>query len=237
VFISIHQPECYPWLGFFEKMSRVEKFVLLDNVQFKKRYFENRNRFRSADGWLYLTVPVKTSGRLEQKIMDVEINKEANWPKKHMKTIEMLYHNAPYWEENKPFFEDIFSRRWDKLVDFNIEAINYLAGKFGIATPRIRASELGVEGKGPQLVLDVCKAAGAKKHLSGRDGKDFLILEDFAAAGIEVEFQDFKHPVYNQRYKPFEPAMSAFDLLLNEGPKSLSIIKDAQAMRGDARNE
>jgi hypothetical protein len=223
--VSIHQPEYLPWLGFFHKVHQSNIFVLLDNVQYEKNYFQNRNKIRTQSGWTWLTVPVLTKGKSNQQIKEVEIDNKTKWSWKHWRSIDLNYKKTPYFDNYRDFFYDLYKKEWIKLVDLNETIITYLIKELGMDVKLIKSSELNIEGKGTELLLSICKILNADVYLSGRFGKDYLVDEQFHKNGIKVIYQEFKHPTYTQLFKPFIPNMSVIDLIFNHGEKSLNIIE------------
>ena len=219
--VSIHQPEFLPWLGFIDKLRRCDVMVLLDSVQFEKHYFQNRNRIRTADGWTWLTVPVLTTGRSRQRIDDVQIRADVPWPRKHCRALAQHYAGAPFFEDHYPALRDLYEQAGQSLADFNVTLIRWLAAAFGVRCRIVRSSELDVTGDRTERLVNICQTLGADVYLSGVSGLDYLDASRFSAAGIRVEYQDFVHPVYRQRYEPFVPMLSAVDLLFTEGPDAL----------------
>lgn len=222
--ISVHQPQYLPWLGYFDKIMKSDIFVFLDNVQYKKREFQNRNKIRTKNGWLWLTIPVVTKERYYQKISEVEIDNTQHWQKEHWETIKMYYHQAKYFQNYKDFFEKIYSSKWDKLSSLNVEIIKYLLECLEIRTPIYFESELGLSGEATERIINICKKFKADTYLSGIGGKDYLDESRFDLENIKLVYQDFKHPTYPQVYPGFEPYMSVIDLLFNCGPESRKII-------------
>ena len=222
--VTIHQPEHLPWLGFLDKTRQADVVVLLDSVQFKKNYFENRNKIRTANGWAWLTVPVFIKGKFGQNISDVMIKEESRWREVYYRTLHQNYSKAPYWNEYGPFFEKICARPWERIVDLNLEIIRFLWTSFGIFPRIVLGSELGIQGKGSGLLLEICKALEAKEYISGPSGRDYLDESLFHTEGIRVRYHQFLHPEYRQCHSPFVPGLSALDLLMNEGPRSLEIL-------------
>lgn len=220
--ITIHQPEHLPWLGFFHKIAQVEKLVILDNVQFSKNYFQNRNKVRTPNGWTWIKVPVNRS--IETSIKDVTIANDPRWKKKWLDTIYYNYKKTPYFDRYFERLSNLINKKWEKLSDLNITLLRHLSTFLNIQTEFVLVSELNVNGTGSDLLLNICKNIGADSYLSGISGKDYLKLKDFEEEKIAVEFQEFHHPVYKQLYKPFIPCMSIIDLLFNYGEKSLDII-------------
>lgn len=231
--VGIHQPEALPWLGFMDKLGSCDIFVLLDNVQFEKNYFQNRNRIRAPtpDGWSWLTIPIMTKGRFAQHIGDVETNNSFDWRRKHLAALKQNYSSAPCFKSYLPILQDIYEKSWHRLIDFNVEIIRWLANAFEINTTIVYSSQLGVQGKSSALLLGICKKLGATIYLSGVSGRDYLEHDLFEAAGIEVRFQEFYHPIYRQCYEPFVPCMSSVDLLFNYGSESQRVLFDQNTPR------
>lgn len=223
--ITIHQPEHMPWLGFFNKIDQADAYVVLDSVQFSKNYFQNRNKIRTKEGWSWITVPViRNSGTL---ICDVEIaeDSKSKWKRKWYTAISHAYANTPHGKHCLPPIEELFKKDWKYLSEFNIELIKALMGLFRIDTPMVLASQLNASGTGSELILNLCKEMNADTYLSGISGTDYLEVNKFQSSHIAVEFQEFHHPIYQQKWSPFIPCMSAIDLLCNYGDNSLDILR------------
>lgn len=229
-----HQPNYLPYLGFFHKLACCDLFVIVDNVQFVKRGpfgWMHRNKIRTHDGWMWLTVPVLTRGRFTQKIVDTMINNQVDWRRKHWKAIYLNYKKTPYFRKYSDFFYQIYGREWDKIAELNEAIILYIKEQLGIKTRVLRASEVGVQGGASDLIVDMCKRTGADKYLHGKHGQDYIDESKFLENNIECLYQDFEHPVYEQLRKPFIPFLSAIDLLFNEGEASLEILMNGNEAR------
>ena len=231
--VTIHQPEFLPWLGFFDKVRQADVCVLLDHVQFRKNYFQNRNRIRTAvdQGWSWLTVPVLTTGRFGQAINEVPINNSAGWRRQHLASLWQHYHTTPSFQGLYNRLQGVYEDGPELLVDLNTRLINLLATAMGIRTKIVRSSELQARGSQSELLLAICLELGGDEYLSGISGKEYLAQELFDEAGIEVRFQEFHHPVYPQVYEPFVPCMSVVDLLFNHGEDSMKILVGAETPR------
>lgn len=231
--VAIHQPEWLPWLGFLDKLRQCDVFVLLDQVQFEKHYYQNRNRVRTATprGWTWLTVPVRTKGRFGQPIGEVEIDYATDWRRTHLRTLELNYHKAPAFDACWPALQALYERPWERLADASIAMIHWLADQFGIRTQIIRSSALDVSGSRSALLLAICRQLGATEYLSGVSGREYLQVGAFEEAGIRVRCQEFHHPVYRQCYEPFVPALSSVDLLLHYGAQASDILVGADTPR------
>ncbi len=221
--VAVHQPQYLPWLGYFDKIHRADVFVLLDNVQFKKNEWQNRNKIKTAQGWQWLTVPV--SYKYPQLISEVAINNTVRWQHKHSKAILTNYTKAPCHDYLEEFFEGIFSGSWQSISQLNIEAVRKLAKALGIDTALFAASELGEFPQDPdERLIAITKHFGSDTYLAGGGGRHYMNLDKYENSGIKVIFQDYKHPEYEQLYGDFEPNMSVIDLMLNHGSMSHSIL-------------
>lgn len=225
--VAIHQPQYLPWLGYFDKIERCDTFVFLDNVQFKKNEWQNRNKIKTADKWQWLSVPV--IHKFPQDINQVEVNNTVQWGKKHLNALVTNYSKTSFFREHIEFFEATYSREWRLLSDINIHLIHYLVKALGISGKKLELASRyeSREGRTERLV-DLCLRLGAESYLSGKDGAKYLDVKEFEKKGIRVIFQDYKHPSYPQLFGDFEPFMSVVDLLFNCGPESLSILKKGE---------
>lgn len=222
--VSAHQPAYIPWLGYFEKIKRSDLFIFLDTVQFEKNSFTNRNKIKTSNGPIWLTVPVIKKNHFEKKMNEMLIDNTIHWRKKHLNAIGLAYKKARYFDEFYPKLEKLYEKDYYTLVDVTIEHLKFWLNILDIDTKISYSSELVVTGKKSDLVLDICKSTHADKYLSGTFGKDYLNLKSFEDNGIEVEFQDYVHPVYEQLYGEFVPNMGIVDLVMNT--KDYDIIWD-----------
>lgn len=223
--VSINQPAYLPWLGYFHRIAVSDVHIVLDHVQFEKNSFINRNKVRTVNGWCWLSVPVQTAGRFPDiPINQLTIADDGRWARKHWLTVSQCYVRAPYFSDHARFFEQIYSRKWVRLVDLCHDITSYLLDAFRISTPLRYSSGIPVGGRKSELILNLCVAVGATTYLSGPLGRDYLDEAAFRARGIRVEYADFKHPVYPQVHGGFEPNMAAIDLLFNCGPRSRDIL-------------
>jgi WbqC-like protein family len=222
--LVVLQPSYLPWLGYFDQMRRADFFVWYDDVQFDKNGWRNRNRIKGPKGPLWLTVPVRHKGRALQPINAVEIDDHQSWRRKHLLSVEQLYARAPFCETILPRLAQILNQPWDRLVDLDIAATDWMAGELAIDTPRFRASQLNVEGDRNGRLIDLCRHFRATRYLSGDSARDYLDVGRFQAAGIEVIWHSYQHPSYPQLHGDFVPYLSAVDLLLNVGPTAHTVL-------------
>jgi len=223
--VTILQPSYLPWLGFFEQMHRSDQFVLYDDVQFTRRDWRNRNRVRVLEGSVWLTVPVIQKNKFEQSLLETKIDNSTPWKRKHLETIRCHYSKTPFFDLHYPWCEKVFNSEWNFLLDLSLETIQYLKGELKINTPLLRSSELGEPGNKTERLVSICKQLGATQYLSGESARNYISEKDFSDQGIELEYQEYQHPEYPQRYEGFVPFLSTIDLLFNCGDKSLGFLK------------
>ncbi len=225
--VAIHQPEAFPWLGFFYKMYVSDIFVILDTVQFEKNSVQNRNKILKNKKPAWLTIPLIRAS-LDTPINEIKINWQDPLIKKHLLTIKNNYLKHPYFTDLYPHIEILYKRKPEKLVDFNTSLILLMVEKLGITTKIVKASELPLSGTasgGTEVTLEINKLLGAKKYLSGQGAKAYLKTSRYDEEGINIHFLEFTHPIYIQFHGgEFYPYLSVLDLYFNHGPKSLEII-------------
>jgi hypothetical protein len=224
VIVAIHQPQYLPWLGYFDKMRRADAFCLLDTVQYKKNEWQNRNRIKTAEGWQWLSVPV--TYRYPQTIAEVGIDDRSDWRRKHLQSLVTNYRRAPFFEWVYPLIEEALSRPWERLAALNRHLIEGLRRLLGLACGRtFSASEIPAAADPTGRLIDICRAAGADTYLAGAGAAGYMDFERFRREGIRVITQEFRHPVYPQRFGGFESHLSVVDLLFNCGPQSAEILR------------
>ena len=222
--LSAHQPQYLPWLGYFHKMYHSDIFVFLDNVQYKKREYQNRNCIRTRDGSMWLTVPVLKEADPYPNISAARIDNAQEWQKRHWMAIRTNYSRAPFFKQYSPFFEELYGMKWDRLVDLNMHIIKHIAQLLGINKPTFLESQLKITTDKTARLVDICRAMKADVYLSGIGGRDYLDEKLFESNGIKLIYQDFEHPQYKQCHEPFMPCVSIIDLLFNCGDKALQIL-------------
>lgn len=228
--VAIHQPGYLPWLGFFKKMQEADVFVYFDDVKFVRNNYYNRNIIKTANGPIWLTVPVLA--RSDSLINDVRIDSTKHWRSKHSKSIQLEYKDSKFFDEYAGFFEELYGREFDRLIDVNLEIIEFFKKQFGIGARMVRSSELDPGNNTPDRILEICRAMDATRYVSGTVwARDHLDVEKFEESGISVEFKEFHCPAYDQLHGEFLPNMSAIDLLFNEGGDGFGEITDGRYVR------
>ena len=219
--VAIHQPHYLPWLGYLHRMAQAELFIVLDHVQFERGNYQNRTQVRVNGAAHWLTVPVLQRSQKEC-ISEKAIDASQDWAATHYETLRRAY------GATAAAVKHIYEMPWQRLSDLNAATLDFLREAFAIRTPLVNSSELDVPGAKGELVLNLCKAVGARALLVGLGGsRAYLDRAAFARAGVELVLHEFHHPRYPQRGPaPFIAGLSALDLLFNCGPRSASVLLD-----------
>lgn len=222
--VGIHQPHYLPWLRYFEKIARSDVFIVLDNIQYSKNGWQNRNKIRTSNGVATLTVPVRA--QLGQSLDEIVIDNQQRWQKKHWASIEQSYAKAPYWERYADGLREAYERPWNTLNELNAFMLHRFLDMLAINTPVEYASRLAVPGTATARLINLVKAAGGSDYYSGAYALEvYLDAGELEAAGIGLVLQEWKSPVYSQIHGgEFVPDLSIIDLLMNEGPRAHEIL-------------
>jgi WbqC-like protein family len=230
--IAICQPTYLPWLGYFDLIDQVDVFVLLDNVQFQRQSWQHRNRLKTPSGLHWLTVPVIFRGRFGQPINEVEIRDTRFW-RNHLRAIELNYRRSPFFND---YFSELSSRIKCEcsssalMASLDVRLIEWFMDVLGIRTNVLLSSHLKREGKRMELLANICDFLDAKQYVSPLGSATYLLqeIDVLLDKGIDVVFQHYEHPQYRQLFPPFCPYASILDLIFNEGPQSLDILRSGR---------
>jgi len=220
--IAISQPTTFPWLGYFDIIKKSDVFVFLDNVKFEKRSWQMRNKLKmgtkNKESEIWIGIPTRLE-KTNTLIKDVLIDNNQDWKKKHLYTFLSLY-GKKYQEIS--FLQEMYEEEWDKLAEFNIEFIKKCSKYLGINTKMEKASEMSIDQKKSQLLLNICKKFNATEYLTTIGSKVYLENDKkiFDDANIKITYHEYRHPVYKQKGKKFLEKLSVLDLLFNEKEKA-----------------
>jgi hypothetical protein len=219
--IAILQSNYVPWKGYFDLMALVDEFVLYDDVQYTRRDWRNRNRFKSPGGIRWLTIPVQVKGRYLQRI-DETVVSDSSWAGDHWSTLVAWYGDAPFFEHYRPVFEDLYMGTQEQhLSQINRRFLETVRGLLGISTPLRSSRDYSAEGQKTERLLAICHAAGADRYVSGPAARAYLDEGRFHDDGIEVTWMSYDgYPEYPQLYPPFDHGVSVLDLLFNVGEEA-----------------
>ena len=223
--LAAHQLHYLPWLRYFHKIASADTFVILDNIQFNKSGWQNRNKIKTQSGASILTVPV--FHKFQQALSEVQIDSNPLWKRKHWRALKSNYQRSPYFKDHEAFFRRVYECSWERLNDLNYEILLYLLKALGIKTRVVRSSELLLKGEATERLVGICKELGATTYLTGGYAVQvYLDPSLFEQAGIKLLFQEFECPHYPQLYPDagFVPELSMVDLLFNCGPQSREIL-------------
>lgn len=216
--VVIHQPDFLPHIGFFHRFLHADLYVVLDHVQFvngTSRSWTHRDRIKTPRGAQWLTVSVRKAPH-DTLINAVELS-DTEWRSQNLNLIRENYRDAPYFRVIFTELEKLYALPCTKLAGFTTSSIEMLAQLFGIAIPSVLSSSLQPDGHKNELLVDILRKVGATRYLSGLGARSYFDPIPFSKAGIAVDWQDFKHPVYPQLHGEFIPYLSSIDLLFNCG--------------------
>ena len=225
--VAIHQPNFFPWLGYFNKIASADVFIILDNVQFSKKggNWANRAKVLINGSAAWVTMPVVRSYTGVKSIDEMLINNEGPWRAKILNTIRASYGKAPYFDEVFPLVTGLVSNPTDSLAEYNLSAIRSLTSFLNLdASKFVLGSTLDVGGNGTDLLVAMVKAVGGNAYLSGDGAGGYLEEGKFAAVGTELIFQGYRPAEYTQVNAPtFVSGLSIIDALMNCGPETAGV--------------
>lgn len=227
--VAITQSNYIPWKGYFDNIAQVDEFILYDDVQYTRRDWRNRNKIKTPQGLLWLTIPVEVKGKYFQRIKDTKVS-DKKWAKNHLKTIQLNYAKAKCFKEVFPFLEELYHQAEGMmyLSEINYLFLSRICQFLDIRTPLKFSSEYPyhTEYERNRRLIDICQLAQATDYYSGPAAKNYMDLELFKRHNIQVHWYDYTGYIeYTQLYPPFVHEVSILDLLLNEGNKSSKFLK------------
>ena len=216
--IAVVQSNYIPWKGYFDLIASVDEFVLLDDAQFTRRDWRNRNRIKTADGLKWLTIPVEMKGKYDQAIKDTRIS-DPSWREKHWTRLYHAYSRAPCFSQYAERIEEVYQDASDeRLSQINHRFLTAICDILGIDTKITWSMDYGATGRRSERLLDICGQAGATEYLSGPSARTYLDESLFGEAGVDVIWMDYEgHPEYDQLYPPFEHHVTVLDLIFHTG--------------------
>ena len=225
------QPTYLPWSGYFGLINIVDEFVFLDNVQFARRSWQQRNKIKARAGERLLTVPVNSKGQRDQIIKDVKISRDSNFFSSHQQAILHAYSKAPYYKPYADILFEAMSLDTESLCNLNINIIKAITKILRIETKFTNASDLNSCGKKEELLANICKEIDATDYISVPGSAIYLDSSSiFKEQGIPIEYFCYEHPVYNQLYGEFTPYISIIDMLFCVGEDSKLLIKKSSSL-------
>ncbi|HKP37797.1 MAG TPA: WbqC family protein [Pyrinomonadaceae bacterium] len=231
--VAIHQPNFFPWLGYFNKLARADLFIVLDNVQFPKKGGTWLNRVRLMNGSepSWITMPVVRAYHGLRRIDEIQIDNDAPWRGKVLKSIEINYGAAPFFDQVFPVLTELVNNPTDRLAEFNLSAIMTVARSLRLDTSKlILGSTLDGQGRSTDLLISMVKSVGGTAYLCGGGATGYQEDEKFGVEGLELIYQEFEHPVYPQVNTPeFVAGLSIIDALMNCGFEKTRLLINGTA--------
>ena len=231
--LTAHQPVYLPWLGLFHKIALADAFVSFNQVQYQVKDWNNRNKIKTAQGPIWLSVPVKKKGFLERKYTEIEIDNEQPWQRKHWSSIYHAYRKASHFATHADRIEDFYKREWQTLVELNEAMLQMFLDMLGIRVRLEYMNEHAFAGAKSDLVLDMCRQMRADVYIFGAQGRDYADVESFRAGNVACHFQDYRHPTYRQLHGAFASHLSVIDLIFNCGPDAFPILMSGNITRDE----
>jgi len=224
--VVVLQPSYIPWRGYFDLIRRCDTFVFYDDVQYDKHGWRNRNKIKTHAGPQWLTIPVYARGNVEEhtRIDRIEIDDRSDWRRKHLESIRHAYRRAPYFDETFAFLTELYSARPALLADFTIELTIALANRLHLTAAFLRSSSLSVHGVKTERLVSTLQKLGATHYISGPSARSYIDQDQFDAAGIELEYIDYRYDPYPQLHGAFEPSVSIVDILMMTGSEAARYI-------------
>lgn len=225
--IAISQSNYIPWKGYFDIIRGVDAFVFLDDVQYTRRDWRNRNLIKTRSGLKWLSIPVNVKGQYTIPIKDVH-TADSEWRASHWRQIAEAYNKSPYFSELKGHFENLYlNDNESNLSLINFKFIRLINSLLGIQTPLHWSMEFNAPEEKTERLVHICKTLQADQYISGPAAKAYLNVDLFASNGIQVQWADYSgYPEYKQLYPPFEHGVSIIDLLFNEGTQIKHFLKE-----------
>jgi hypothetical protein len=224
--VAIVQSNYIPWRGYFDLIASVDEFVLYDDAQYTKRDWRNRNTIKTPQGLLWLTVPVRSKGRFDQRVCETEID-GSDWQAAHWKSILQHYARARHIADLRAALAPVFEGSPHALLSgLNRALIESVCGALGITTRLSTSAGRPLPDGRTAKLVELCRRAGAATYVSGPAARAYLDESEFASAGISVEWFGYEgYPEYPQLWGAFEPRVSVVDLIANCGPRAPEYMK------------
>lgn len=219
--VAIHQPNFFPWLGYFDKIARSDAFIILDDVQLQKTggSWSNRVTLLVAGQSKWVTGPVDRAFHGTRTIREVTFARDGAWRIKLVKTITANYSRHPFFAETMEVIEPLILNAEPHVAEYNIHAITSVVERLGLDQTKIhRSSELEHHGTSNELLCSITKAVGGEVYMCGGGADAYQQEEVFLRSGLRLSYQNFTHPVYRQvNTGDFVAGLSIIDAAMNLG--------------------
>lgn len=226
---AIHQPNFFPWLGYFDKIRRADLFVFLDDVAYPRSgsgmgSWCNRVKIaiQGKPAWVGCPIVRWTGTRA---IREVHIEDSEPWRRKMLRTLEMNFRRSPNFDRAMAVLEPLIGNPTDRLADFNIHAVIALSRVLGLSCTFLRQSDMPAEGRATELLTALTRAAGANAYLCGGGADGYQDDALFGHEGIDLVYQNFEPLPYGNPER-FIPGLSVIDYLMNAADSNFHWLGD-----------
>ena len=219
--VAIHQPNFFPWLGYFDKIARADIFLFFDDVQFPKKggVWSNRVKLLISGEARWVTAAIDRSYHGTRQIREMNFLDKNPWRTKMLKSIEANYRRHPFYVETMSVIEPLILNSEANIAEYNINAVLQICQNLGINTAKIqRSSEFSANGHSNELLCSLTNLSGGDTYMCGGGAEGYQEDEFFEKRGIELIYQNFQHPAYPQHNSnEFISGLSIIDTLMNLG--------------------
>jgi len=222
--IATIQSSFIPWRGYFDFIASVDTFVFLESVQFTKNDWRNRNKIKTPNGTVWLTVPVRHVS-LDQRIDETEIDNKQPWVRRHLNGWQLNYAKAPFYRDIRELLSPLEENKFGTISELNICLIRSICAYLGITTRLVHSSELILEGDKTVRLINIVRSLGGTSYLSGPAAEAYLDKSSFVAAGIVLEYKSYDYAPYPQLWGDFEGAVTVLDLIANCGTGAVNHLR------------
>ena len=212
-----HQPQYLPFIGILNKISKSNIYIVVDHVQYVRKYFHNRTYLKVNNQAQLLTIPVQSKGNYLAPINEIKISNDEPWRKKHLKSIQIGYSKAPYFKAYYDEISAIYDSSHEYLSQLTSELLLFFLKEFEVVDDIRFSSDMNITGQKTELLIQLTQAVGGTMYISGEGAKNYFDAEVFEQSGLQHIFNKFQHPEYPQQGKKFIPGMGCLDLLFNCG--------------------
>ena len=215
------QPYFLPYIGYWQLLGAVDRFVVYDNIQYTKQTWINRNRFLRHGTDAFFTLPLKKGSDFAD-VVDRSLADDFD-ATALLNALADAYRRAPFFAQTFPLLERIAVATPRNMFEYLHHSITAVAGHLGIRTPVVVSSTIAIDHglKGEQKVLAICEALGATRYVNSIGGRDLYSAASFADRGIELRFLRARPLEYRQFGQPFVPALSIVDVLMFNPPDAV----------------
>lgn len=225
--IAILQSNYIPWKGYFDIMGSVDEFIIYDEMQYTKNDWRNRNKIKTTNGLIWLTIPVKIE-KLNQKINETKIA-DNKWYIKHKNSLQTNYGKATKFKECKDFIFNIYEQasRLDYISEINYTFLNEINKFLKISTKISFSTDYNIGDGKTERLINICKQSNSNIYLSGPSAKNYIDEALFTKNNINLEWFDYiGYKEYEQLHPPFEHGVSILDLIFNTGEDAYKYLKN-----------